>query len=89
MTLHPLHDRLSNVKMRDVRDLACQVIDRIQADTAEHQVVALATLFHLVCERFDLPPRQGMEIAENVLKQARTFDKAHFEGLRMYIRNVL
>lgn len=89
MSIHPLHDQVGNVTMREVRDTAIEVVTVLEPRKAAEQMVGLACLFNLVCERYDYNPRTALQVAENVLKQAEWFDKTHFEGLRMYLRNEL
>jgi hypothetical protein len=86
---HPLHDRLMNATLRDVREATVRTVDALQSLRAEEQVAGIAAAFLLLCEHFNFPPQRALEAAENMLRQARYRDQTHFEAMRMYMREEL
>lgn len=86
---HPLHDRIHNATLRQVRDSAVRVVDAIQVQKPEEQIAGLAVTFLMLCERYGYPPRRALEAAENMMMQARYRDATHFEGLKLYMQHEL
>ena len=82
-------DHLKNVDIRQAREAAVRVVDAVQDLEEEEQLAGMAVLFLLVAERYDLEPRRALEVAGNVIHQAKLFNAAHLEGLRMYLREKL
>ena len=86
---HPLHDRIYNATLRQVREATVRVVDAVQVLKPEEQIAGMAATFLLLCERYDYAPRKALEAAENMLRAARYRDESHFEAMRLYLRHEL
>jgi hypothetical protein len=86
---HPLHDRLTNVSMRQTREAAVRVVDAVQVLLPEEQIAGSAAFFLLLCDELGYEPREALQVAANVLTGAKGRNETHFRGLRDYLRHYL
>lgn len=63
-------DRLMNVDHGAVASGVMRIVDALQNERQEVQVTSSGILFHLVCERFGLSPRETHTIVGNILNHS-------------------
>lgn len=63
-------DRLTNVDHGAVASGVMRIVDAFQNERQEVQVASSGILFHLVCERFGLSPRETHTIVGNILNHS-------------------
>lgn len=84
------HDRLYDLRWREIRQVAFSWIDQLDriAHKRPAQVVGgLAVVFLLVCERFKADPRRVLETAERILRRAQDTEPMYPGAIRDYLRS--
>ena len=79
-------DRLTNVDHGAVASGVMRIVDAFQNERKEVQVAASGILFHLVCERFGLSPRETHTIIDNILNHSAGRRK-EYTAARLYMQN--
>jgi len=64
-------------------------MDSVQVLRYEDQIAGAAVFFLVLCEEFDVPSRRALEVAGNIINQARHRDATHLDALRLYARGEL
>ena len=89
MPRNPLHDGVHNADMNRTRTVAAKTLNSIQDHRPAEQIAGIAVMFLLLCERFDFSAPAALEVAGNILRQAKFADADHFQGVRDYLANEL
>lgn len=84
-----LTDKLGYVKQEEVATAAFAVIDRVQTLDPAVQVQAMATCFLLMIDVFGLNPRDELERAEQIMKDADRELDYRFKAVKQYIEEEL
>ncbi len=85
-------DLVNNVNPKQVADMTFGLLNYLQnrRDARDHratsaQVVAIAAMFKLVCDVFEVSPQDVMTVAGNVMEYAPGHQIPEFRAAAMYI----
>lgn len=79
-------DRLTNADHGAVASGVMRIVDAFQNERKEVQVAASGILFHLVCERYGLSPRDAHTVISNIMEHSAGRRK-EYTAARMYMQN--
>lgn len=82
-------DRLYTISLRSVARMIMAWLDKAQHREPETLIASTGIAFLALCERFDVPPRRALEVAERVLRDAQDKQPAEIRALRAYLQNEL
>ena len=83
-------DRLYDVTWADLRLVAYNWIDRLDKQKIRRPadiVAGLGVLFLLVCERYDLDPREALVVSDRILRRATEVTPMYPRAMRAYLRH--
>lgn len=83
------HDRLYDVHWNVTRHVLMAwftAMDNSKLRRPVDVVMASATVFLLVCERFNLNPRRVLDTADRVIRRARDHQPQYVRGAEEYLR---
>lgn len=64
-----------------------RVLNAIQDDPPDIQLAGAAVVFLTLCRRFGLEPSVALNCADNIIRDARRYDKGTFRGIADYFDN--
>lgn len=82
-------ERLYDVRWELLRHVTFNWIDRLDKQKIKRPVdviAGLGVLFLLVCERFDLNPREVLTVADRVLRRAREVTPQYPRAMETWLR---
>lgn len=79
-------DLMSMVPVKAAANASMGVIDHVQDLPPHLQVIAIATSFKLLIERFDVSGPDAFTIVDNIMNHAEG-RRAEFEAIRLYLAN--
>jgi hypothetical protein len=82
-------DRLANAPSKAISATAVRLAATLQDAPKEHQLLAVAALFRVMCEEFRVEGPDVLTMASNVTATTLYKPNVAFEGLRLYVRNEL
>lgn len=82
-------DLMANAPSKAIAGASLVLADKLQAFPKAHQPLAVAALFHILCEEYGLSGADVLTMAGNVTATTLFKPNVAFEGLRLYVRNEL
>ena len=82
------HDVLNMVPARKTSHNTLGVINAVQDHSPEEQVAAIAATFLLMCEHYDIEPRQALTVSSRIINHSEG-KYPEFAGVRDYMENEL
>lgn len=83
------HDTMANAPSKLIAGAALVLADKLQGFPKEHQPLAVAALFHILCEEYGISGGDVLTMAGNVTATTLFKPNVSFEGLRLYVRQEL
>lgn len=87
-----IRDSMFNVQWHFVKQVCAQwlnSLDRVRTKVPGQVVVASAITLILICERYNLNPREVMDIADRVIRKSWDLDPRYVRGIRDYFKEEL
>lgn len=87
-----IRDQLFNVQWEYVKQVGQQWLDAL--DRKRHAkggqvLISSAIIFLMLCKRYDLNPREILDIADRVIRKGWDLDPRYLRGMRDYFKEVL
>lgn len=81
-------DLMNHLSTQAVARDSIAILDRLQDMPSERQIVALASVYRLMTERFDISPHDLHTIADNIMNHAQG-RRVEFEAVAAYMEGEL
>lgn len=82
-------DRMANADSKAIAASSTRLASVLQDAPKEHQLLAVAALFKVMCDEFRVEGPDVLTLAGNVTATTLYKPNVAFEGLRLYVRNEL
>lgn len=64
-----------------------RVLNAIQDEPEDIQLAGAVVVFLELCRRFDMNPSTALNAVDNIIRDARRYDKGTFKGIADYFEN--
>lgn len=82
-----LRDRINNASTRETAKSASGILNHLQHYSQDTQITGAAVVFLTLARRFNLHPPDLLTAVDNMMKDARRYDDASFQGIQDYFNN--
>ena len=85
-----MKDQLHSMTSFDIQTAAFKILDAIQRQPAHQQVAGASLMFLLIMKKYDMKPREAMQIAEQVFKDCLSEGRGEqIRAIQNYLREEL
>lgn len=85
-----LYDHMALVKDMDAAQATFTVIDTLQKLPQHEQLLAMSSLFILLCEKYNVSERNVLEYADHIMKDADRKDwRPEYKAIKQYLKEEL
>lgn len=82
-----IYTNLHSASPKAVSTAAMQVLTALQDRPEDIQLAGAAVVFLALCRRFEIEPSTALNAVDNIIRDARRFDKGTFQGVADYFDN--
>lgn len=82
-----IYTNLHSASPKAVSTAAMQVLTALQDRPEDIQLAGAAVVFLALCRRFEIEPSTALNAVDNIIRDARRYDKGTFRGIEDYFDN--
>lgn len=82
-----IYTNLHSASPKAVSTAAMRVLTVLQDEPEDIQLAGAAVVFLELCRRFDMNPSTALNAVDNIIRDARRYDKGTFKGIADYFEN--
>lgn len=82
-----VYDGIGNASAKKVSITVMKLLNAMQDELSDVQVAAVSVLFLTLCAKSGIEPYQALLCADNIIRQAKRYDKGTFKGVSDYMEN--
>ena len=87
--IETIYDRMYNANRKAVATTAMSILNRLQDMPADIQLAAAGAIMLCMTRRFGVEPANVLNCTDNLIKDARMYDDATFQGIFEYMKHEL
>lgn len=87
-----IRDQMFNVQWAYVKRVGQQwldAMDRTRMTIPGQVVLGIAVTFLMICKRYELNPREALDVADRVIRKGWDLDHRYLRGMRDYFKEEL